>query len=65
MENWQKEIIKLPLTHQQEILPEYEDMMGHMNVMYYTYLFDRATYGLFGMFGFGVEYHRSISFFDG
>ena len=46
----------LPITHQKVIPEEYIDIMGHVNVMYYTHLFDAATYALFDLFGFGEDY---------
>ena len=37
----------LPITHATVIPEDYLDMMGHMNVMWYTHLFGCATVGLF------------------
>lgn len=37
----------LPITHEATIPESYLDMMGHMNVMWYTHLFAKATVGLF------------------
>jgi acyl-CoA thioester hydrolase len=48
---------KLPVTYAQTIPSEYEDEMGHMNVTWYGYLFDKATYGLFELWKFGLVYH--------
>ena len=48
---------QLPITNQKTIPEEYIDLMGHMNVMWYTHLFDTATFNFFEMFGFGREYH--------
>ena len=46
----------LPITYQKVIPEEYIDIMGHVNVMYYTHLFDTATYALFDLFGFSESY---------
>lgn len=46
----------LPVTNHQVIPPEYIDIMGHMNVMWYTHLFDYATRNLFAGFGLGSVY---------
>ncbi len=49
----------LPITFQQEIPADYRDMMGHMNVMWYTHLFSCA-FGRFGeAFGFSEDYFRA------
>jgi acyl-CoA thioester hydrolase len=48
----------LPITYHQTIPQDYEDIMGHMNVMWYTHLFDQATFAFFEMFGFGASYLR-------
>lgn len=55
------ELLTLPLTHQQEILPEYEDVMGHTNVMWYTYMFDQATFSFFEKFGIDQNYFEQSS----
>ncbi|MDH5506507.1 MAG: thioesterase family protein [Anaerolineae bacterium] len=47
----------LPLTCQKTIPEDYRDIMGHMNVMWYTHLFDQATFAFFETFGMGAEYH--------
>jgi acyl-CoA thioester hydrolase len=55
----------LPITHQATIPESYLDMMGHMNVMWYTHLFARATVGLFQLMGMDRDYfqeHHSGSF---
>ena len=49
---------QLPLTLQSEVKPEYVDALDHMNVMWYTHLFDQATWNFYDSFGFGREYHR-------
>jgi acyl-CoA thioester hydrolase len=46
----------LPLTATAEVLPEWLDEMGHMNVMWYTHLFSKGVHGFFAMFGFTPEY---------
>ncbi len=51
----------LPITHQDTISEDYIDFLGHMNVMWYTHLFDEAVYEFWGMFGCGRDYHNSSS----
>src|SRR6476646_612517 len=41
-----------------EGLPEWIDYNGHMNLAYYTVLFDRATDLLFDELGLGLDYRR-------
>jgi len=48
----------LPVTHEALIPEDYRDMMGHMNVMWYTHLFTRGTTGLWNMIGLTKEYFR-------
>jgi len=48
---------KLPITYQKTIPEDFIDLMGHMNVMWYTHLFDRATFHFFELFEFGHIYH--------
>jgi acyl-CoA thioester hydrolase len=60
-----EQVRQLPLTHQQEIPPEYLDEMNHMNVMWYTHLFDRGIYSTFDLMGIDdqfMEDHQSGSF---
>ena len=45
----------LPITHSAPILPEYMDVMGHMNVMWYTHLFDKSIFGTFDLVGLDFE----------
>jgi acyl-CoA thioester hydrolase len=55
----------LPETARQTIPAEYLDLMGHMNVMWYTHLFSNATIRFFEMIGLTREYmqaNRSGSF---
>ncbi|MEN8243249.1 MAG: thioesterase family protein [Chloroflexota bacterium] len=44
-----------------EILPEYIDIMGHMNVMYYIHIFDKATRSFFSSFGLSEDYVRATN----
>lgn len=46
----------LPVTHRQEIPESYRDEMGHMNVMWYTYLFGCAFGEFADQFGFNDAY---------
>jgi len=48
----------LPITYRQAIPESYRDLMGHMNVMWYTHLFGCAFEGFAGQFGFGEDYFR-------
>ena len=41
-----------------EVLPEWIDYNGHMNLAYYTVLFDYATDLLFDALGLGLDYRR-------
>ncbi|MCE9605702.1 MAG: thioesterase family protein [Planctomycetia bacterium] len=49
----------LPITGRGEVLPDWIDEMGHMNVMWYTHLFSRAVFGFFDLFGFTPEYMQT------
>jgi acyl-CoA thioester hydrolase len=49
---------KLPLSYEGKVEPKHLDFLGHMNVMWYTQLFDRATWGFYEGFGFGQDYHQ-------
>jgi acyl-CoA thioester hydrolase len=42
-----------------EVLPEWIDYNGHMNLAYYTVLFDQATDVLFDELGLGLDYRQS------
>ncbi len=44
-----------------EVLPEWIDYNGHMNLAYYTVLFDYATDLLFDELGLGLDYRRDTS----
>ncbi|MDZ4850048.1 MAG: thioesterase family protein [Pirellulaceae bacterium] len=50
---------QLPLTHQATIPEDYLDMMGHMNVMWYTHLFGRGIDGIFKLLGFDRDYYEA------
>ena len=41
------DVRQLPVTHRQTIPEEYLDVMGHMNVMWYTHLFGEGMGGCF------------------
>jgi acyl-CoA thioester hydrolase len=41
------------------VLPEWIDYNGHMNLAYYTVLFDQATDLLFEMLGLGLDYRQT------
>ena len=49
----------LPITYQDTIPEDYLDMMGHMNVMWYTHLFGRATCGIFRLSGMDDAYFKA------
>ncbi|HKB38564.1 MAG TPA: thioesterase family protein [Gemmataceae bacterium] len=53
------ELTALPITHRAVIPDEYLDMMGHMNVMWYTQLFSQAAWGLFQLVGLTQSYFAS------
>src|SRR4030081_3657650 len=42
-----------------EVLPEWIDWNGHLNLAYYVVLFDRATDLLFDELGLGLDYRRN------
>jgi acyl-CoA thioester hydrolase len=44
-----------------EVLPEWIDWNGHMNLAYYIVLFDRATDLLFDALGLGLDYRRTTN----
>lgn len=46
----------LPVTHRQEIPESYRDEMGHMNVLWYTFLFGCAFDKFADQFGFNDAY---------
>lgn len=49
----------LPVTHQATIPESYRDIMGHMNVMWYTHLFDTSVYGFFKRIGMDIEFMQN------
>ena len=51
----------LPITYQNTIPEEHIDVMGHMNVMWYTHMFDEAVYELWRLVGVGLEYNKNSS----
>ena len=50
---------KLPLTYQAFIPEDYIDMMGHMNVMWYTHLFGHSIGRAFEIIGMNRDYFQS------
>ena len=48
----------LPHTLSATVAAEQLDHLGHMNVMWYTHFFDRATWAFYETIGFGREYHQ-------
>jgi acyl-CoA thioester hydrolase len=53
------DLAPLPVTCVQTISESYLDIMGHMNVMWYTHLFSRATIGLLARFGLSFAYFET------
>src|SRR5688572_1401099 len=51
-----RELHMLPVTHRAEIPESYMDMMGHMNIMWYTHLFAHAMGGVFKLTGMDRDY---------
>jgi acyl-CoA thioester hydrolase len=49
----------LPITLRRHVPEEYRDLMGHMNVMWYTHLFSCAFEAFAEQFGFGEAYFRA------
>jgi acyl-CoA thioester hydrolase len=49
----------LPIMHRTMIPEDYIDAMGHMNVMWYTHLFGKATWALFQHVGMDRAYFQS------
>jgi len=47
----------LPLNYQTTVREEHIDMMGHMNVMYYTWFTEMATIDLYDSLGLNNEYY--------
>ena len=48
----------LPVTCEATIPESYLDVMGHMNVMWYTHLFGKAAVGLFRLAGMDRQYFQ-------
>lgn len=46
---------ELPKSLEAEIPEDYMDVMGHMNVAWYTYYFSESMFGLFDYLGFSVD----------
>lgn len=44
-----------------EVLPEWIDWNGHLNLAYYVVLFDKATDLLFDELGLGLDYRRTTN----
>jgi acyl-CoA thioesterase FadM len=53
------DLSKLPIMHRTVIPEDYIDAMGHMNVMWYTHLFGKATVTLFQHLGMDRDYFQS------
>jgi acyl-CoA thioester hydrolase len=51
VDNLLEQALKLPCTHQQVIPPDYMDLNGHMNVMYYTHVGNMALHNFFDSMG--------------
>ncbi len=51
-----EQLSSLPLTLEAEVVPQFLDDMGHMNVAWYIHLFDRATWALLTSLGFSRDY---------
>ena len=49
-------IHRLPKTHSEIIAQHHLDDMGHMNVMWYTHLFDEAIFGALGIIGLDIKH---------
>src|SRR5436305_9733373 len=49
--NLLEQALLLPRTHHQSIPPEYMDLNGHMNVMYYTHVGNMALQHFFDSLG--------------
>lgn len=52
----ENDLSQLPVTHRQVIPESYLDMMGHMNVSWYTQLFSASTMGTLKLMGMDKEY---------
>ena len=54
----ERDLGPLPVTHRQIIPESYLDMMGHMNVSWYTQIFSSATMGTLQLMGMTKEYFQ-------
>lgn len=54
----QDEIEQLPVTHQAIIPKSYLDLMGHMNVAWYSQLFSSSTVGSLRLMGLDRDYFQ-------
>ena len=52
------DLTSLPIINRATVKEEYLDLMRHMNVVWYMYLFDQATWPLFAMTGMDVQYYE-------
>lgn len=50
------ELQMLPITHRADIPESYMDVMGHMNIMWYTHLFAHGMGGVFKLIGMERDY---------
>ena len=50
----------LPETNRVTIPEAYRDEMGHMNIMYYIYIYDRAAWEMFSWFGMSIDDLRQV-----
>ncbi len=50
--------VALPVTHRGNVLPEWIDYNGHMNVAYYVLAFDHATDGLLDALHMDAAYRK-------
>ena len=46
------------IVHREEVLDDWVDYNGHLNVAYYVLIFDHATDALFDALGIGADYAR-------
>lgn len=53
-----EQLEELSLFHRETIPHEYMDVMGHMNIVWYMALFDRAGWKFFASFGMDEGYYR-------
>jgi len=53
------QIESLMFTNRVTIPEDYLDEMGHMNIMYYLHIYDRAAWTMFGQFGLSLDYMQA------